>query len=328
MDRIETAGLQLSRRRLLGLSLGTLSAGALAACSSSPSLPASSGSASSGGSPGSGSGSAIDLAAFDAVLSKGAVADASLVDGNEWAKAIKARGSINRGGTDTSSLFSLRDPATGKVAGFDAGISQLLAKYITGQPKENLSQVTVDTRETLLQNQSVDLIIATYSITPARQQKVDFAGPYYESKSAILVKSTNSNINSVDDLAGKNVATQGASTGVALLQKYAPKANVQTFDDNPKCLAAVQQGRVDAYVIDQSILLSNVAKNKDVKIVGDPFGNADPYGIGLHKGSDALAFVNTWLKSIEADGSWAALWKATVGQVVKTDPPKPPAIAS
>jgi glutamate transport system substrate-binding protein len=222
----------------------------------------------------------------------------------------------------------LRDPATGKVAGFDAGISQLLAKYITGQPKENLSQVTVDTRETLLQNQSVDLIVATYSITPARQQKVDFAGPYYESKSAILVKSTTNTINSVDDLAGKTVATQAASTGVALLQKYAPKANVQTFDDNPKCLAAVQQGRVDAYVIDQSILLSDVAKNKDVKIVGDPFGNSDPYGIGLHKGSDALAFVNAWLKSIEEDGTWAALWKATVGQVVKTDPPKPPAIAS
>lgn len=323
MDRIEIAGLQLSRRKLLGISLGTLSAGALAACSSSPSLPAASGSASAGGS----SGSVIDLAAYDAVLSKGKVADASLVDGNAWAKAIKARGAINRGGTDTSSLFSLRDPATGKVAGFDAGISQLLAKYITGQPKENLSQVTVDTRETLLQNQSVDLIVATYSITPARQQKVDFAGPYYESKSAILVKSTNTSINSVDDLAGKNVATQAASTGVALLQKYAPKANVQTFDDNPKCLAAVQQGRVDAYVIDQSILLSDVAKNKDVKIVGDPFGNADPYGIGLHKGSDALAFVNTWLKSIEADGTWAALWKATVGQVVKTDPPTPPAIA-
>ncbi|WP_433876154.1 glutamate ABC transporter substrate-binding protein [Sinomonas atrocyanea] len=325
MDQIENARRTLSRRGLLGIGLGAVSAGALAACSSSPTLPASSGTASAGASS---SGSAIDLAAFDAVLSKGAVADASLVDGNPWAKAIKARGMINRGGTDTSSLFSLRDPTTGKVAGFDAGISQLLAKYITGQPKENLSQVTVDTRETLLQNQSVDLIVATYSITTARQQKVDFAGPYYESKSAILVKSTNNDINSVDDLAGKNVATQAASTGVALLQKYAPKANVQTFDDNPKCLAAVQQGRVDAYVIDQSILLSNVAKNKDVKIVGEPFGSSDPYGIGLHKGSDALAFVNAWLKVMEGDGSWAALWKATVGQVVKTEPPAPPAIAS
>jgi glutamate transport system substrate-binding protein len=324
MDRIEIAGRSLTRRGVLSLGLGTLGAGVLAACSNTPSLPPSSGSASAGGA----SGSVIDLAAYDAVLAKGAVADASLVEANSWAKAIKARGVINRGGTDTSSLFSLRDPATGKVAGFDAGISQLLAKYITGQPKENLSQVTVDTRETLLQNQSVDLIIATYSITPARQQKVDFAGPYYESKSAILVKSTTTNINSVDDLAGKNVATQAASTGVALLQKYAPKANVQTFDDNPKCLAAVQQGRVDAYVIDQSILLSDVAKNKDVKLVGDPFGNSDPYGIGLHKGTDALAFVNAWLKAMEADGTWAALWKATVGQVVKSEPPTPPAIAS
>ncbi|MCH6469450.1 glutamate ABC transporter substrate-binding protein [Sinomonas terrae] len=324
MDRLKVNQGELTRRGLLGLGIGAFGAGALAACSSSPSLPAASGS----GTSGSTSGSVIDLAAYDAVLAKGAVADASLVEANSWAKAIKDRGVINRGGTDTSSLFSLRDPETGKVAGFDAGISQLLAKYITGQPKENLSQVTVDTRETLLQNSSVDLIVATYSITPARQQKVDFAGPYYVSQSAILVKSTNNDINSVADLAGKNVATQAASTGVALLQKYAPKANVQTFDDNPKCLAAVQQGRVDAYVIDQSILLSDAAKNHDVKLAGEPFGSSDPYGIGLHKGSDALAFVNAWLKVMEADGSWAALWKATVGQVVKTAPPAPPAISA
>lgn len=310
----------LSRRGMLALGLGAVGAGALAACGGSPSLPpGASGSASAGG-------SVIDQAAFDAVLAKGAVASDALVQANAWAKAIKAKGELVRGGTDTSTLFSLRDPATGKVSGFDAGMSQLLAKYIIGQPKEKLTQVTVDTRETLLQNNSVDVIFATYSITPKRAEKVDFGGPYYESKSAILVKADNTSINSVADLAGKNVATQSASTGVTLLEQVAPKANVQTFDDNPKCLAAVQQGRVDAYVIDQSILLSDAAKNKDVKIVGDTFGSSDKYGIGLHKGSDALAFVNAWLKIVEQDGSWDALWKATVGQVLKTQPPKPPAI--
>ncbi|MFI5085704.1 MAG: glutamate ABC transporter substrate-binding protein [Actinomycetales bacterium] len=312
----------LSRRGAIALGLGAVGAGALTACSGTPTLPAGSGS----GSGGAGSGSVIDETAYDAVLAKGAVASDSIVQASEWAKAIKANGQLVRGGTDTSTLFSLRDPATGKVSGFDAGMSQLLAKYIIGEPKEKLTQVTVDTRETLLENKSVDVIIATYSITDKRKEKVDFGGPYYESKSAILVKADNTSINSVADLAGKTVATQTASTGVTLLAQQAPQAKVQTFDDNPKCLAAVQQGRVDAYVIDQSILLSDAAKNKDVKIVGDTFGNSDKYGIGLHQGTDALAFVNAWLKVAEADGSWDALWKATVGQVLKTNPPTPPAI--
>ena len=313
----------LTRRGALALGLGALGAGALAGCGGTPSLPPASGSAGASGTSG---GSVIDEAAYDAVLAKGAVASDSVVQASAWAKAIKAKGQLVRGGTDTSTLFSIRDPATGKVSGFDAGMSQLLAKYIIGQPKENLTQVTVDTRETLLQNNSVDVIFATYSITPKRQEKVDFGGPYYESKSAILVKSDNTSIKSVADLAGKTVATQTASTGVTLLQKEAPEAKVQTFDDNPKCLAAVQQGRVEAYVIDQSILLSDAAKNKDVKIVGDTFGSSDKYGIGLHKGTDALAFVNAWLKIMEGDGSWDALWKATVGQVLSTQPPTPPAI--
>ena len=214
------------------------------------------------------------------------------------------------------------------MSGFDAGMSQLLAKYIFGEPKENLAQVTVDTRETLLQNNSVDVIFATYSITAKRAEKVDFGGPYYESKSAILVKADNTSIKSVADLAGKTGRHAKRVHRRHAPKEVAPRPNVQTFDDNPKCLAAVQQGRVEAYVIDQSILLSNAAKNKDVKIVGETFGNSDKYGIGLHKGTDALAFVNAWLKIVESDGSWDALWKATVGQVLKTDPPKPPAIGA
>ncbi|GAC1603756.1 MAG: glutamate ABC transporter substrate-binding protein [Pseudarthrobacter sp.] len=307
------------------MGLGTLGVGALAGCGGAPSLPAPSGSGTSSGAAG---GSVIDLATYDAVLAEGPAAADSVVQASGWAKAIKAKGHLVRGGTDTSTLFSLRDPGSGKVAGFDAGLSQLLAKYIIGEPEESLFQVTVDTRETLLQNNSVDVIFATYSITAKRAEKVDFAGPYYESKSAILVKADNTSIKSVPDLAGKTVATQSASTGVTLLKEVAPQANVQTFDDNPKCLAAVQQGRVEAYVIDQSILLSDAAKNMDLKIVGETFGNSDKYGIGLHKGTDGLAFVNAWLKLVESDGSWDALWKATVGQVLKTDPPKPPVIGA
>ena len=68
--------------------------------------------------------------------------------------------------------------------------------------------------------------------------------------------------------------------------------------------------------------------NDKLKIVGKPF-TEDPYGIGLPKGSDAQAFVNTFLTTIESDGTWDAIWKATIGTVLgENEAPEPPAIGS
>ncbi|MDQ6753515.1 MAG: transporter substrate-binding domain-containing protein [Actinomycetota bacterium] len=269
--------------------------------------------------PGTPAASSGGGSSYDDIINAGAKADDATVAANQWASQIKKNGVLHVGGTETSALFSLLDPAKGKAVGFDAGLSQLLAKYIIGAPLTKLDQVTVDTREDLLVNKSVDAIFATYSITPKREARVDFAGPYYSSQAGILVKSSNTEIKGVADLAGKTVATQAASTGVTLLASVAPQAKVLALPDNAQALAAVQQGRADAYVIDQSLLLNALVSNKDVKIVGDPFGPKDNYGIGLTKGTDAKAFVNDWLKKIIADGTWLKLWKATIGAKTGTD---------
>lgn len=262
----------------------------------------------------------FSLEAYDAIIAKGAVADDATIEANEWAKAIREAGVLKIGGTETSQLFSLVDPTVSdKALGFDAGLSQLLAQYILGEPKTALSQVTSDTREEVLVSGAVNAVFATYSITPERAERVDFAGPYYASQAAVLVKSDNTDINGVDDLAGKTVATQSGSTGVTLLEEFAPEAKVDALPDHSQALASVQQGRSDAYVIDQSLLLNALLANTDVKIVGEPFGPVDPYGIGLPKGSDAKEFVNAWLTQIIDDGTWLELWKATIGAKTGTD---------
>src|SRR4029079_7763338 len=121
-------------------------------------------------------------------ISKAPVASAGTVSGNEWATGIKGQGYIKLGGVDSIPLFSLKDLSSGELIGFDAGLSQMLAHYITGKSDVHsltkLTFVTVDTRESLLENNSVDVFFATYSITPARAQKVNFAGPYYMSGDA------------------------------------------------------------------------------------------------------------------------------------------------
>ena len=274
-------------------------------------------------------GAPIDAAAFDALVAKGPVADAATIASSTWATKIKQAGTLRLGGTQTSNLFSLLNEKDGKLRGFDAGITQLLTRYILGDAaKVQFTQVSSSTREQVLINNQVDMVLATYSITPARAEKISFAGPYYSSQAGVLVKSNNKTIQSFNDLGGKKTATQAGSTGPAILAQHAPKAVVQEFQTHQEALDALRQGRVDAYVTDYTLLLNALSLGAgDAKLAGAPFGAQDPYGIGLAKGSDGVAFVNAFLKKIEADGTWAKLWTISIGQRTgSTNVPTPPAI--
>ena len=77
---------------------------------------------------------------------------------------------------------------------------------------------------------------------------------------------------------------------------------------------AVEQGRADAYVTDYTLILNSIVKNPGAyAIAGDVFGPIDPYGIGLPKDSDGVAFVNDFLKLIEEEGTWTQLWLISLG---------------
>ena len=274
-------------------------------------------------------GTPINAAAFDALVAQGPVADAATIAANTWASKIKQAGVLRLGGTQTSNLFSLLNEKDGKMRGFDAGLAQLIARYILGDgAKIQFTQVTSSTREQVLMNDQVDMVLATYSITPAREEKVSFAGPYYTSQAGVLVKANNTTIKSYEDLAGKKVATQAGSTGPAILAQYAPKAVVQEFQTHQEAMDALRQGRVDAYVTDYTLLLNALSLgNGETKLAGKPFGAPDPYGVGLPKGSDGVAFVNAFLKKVEADGTWAKLWTISIGdRTGSTVVPPPPAI--
>ena len=272
---------------------------------------------------------AIDKDAFDALLASGPVADDAAIEANAWAKAVKEAGVLRVGGTRTSFLFSQLDETDGGVRGFDAGLYQLLARYILGdETKYELTQVDSSTRESVLQSNQVDAVFATYSITPSRQEVISFAGPYYTSRQAVLVKAGNTEVTGVDSLAGKTVATQSGSTGPDILAEFAPEAVVQEFANDQEARLALEQGRVDAYVTDYTLLLNAIVKNPGTyEIAGDTFGPEDNYGIGLPLDSDGVAFVNEFLKTIEENGTWAELWQISLGDRTGIDTaPEAPAI--
>jgi ABC-type amino acid transport substrate-binding protein len=274
-------------------------------------------------------GTPVDAAAFDALVAHGPVADAATIASSQWASKIKQAGALRLGGTQTSNLFSMLNEKDGRIRGFDAGLAQMLTRYILGDgSRYKFTQVTSSTREQVLINDQVDMVLATYSVTPARAEKISFAGPYYTSQAGVLVKANNKAIQSYNDLAGKRTATQAGSTGPAILAQFAPKAVVQEFQTHQEAVDALRQGRVDAYVTDYTLLLNVLSLGAgEAQLAGAPFGPQDPYGIGLPKGSDGVAFVNAFLKKIEADGTWAKLWTVAIGQRTGSKSvPTPPAL--
>jgi len=274
-------------------------------------------------------GVAIDKEAFDALVTAGPVADDAAIEASEWASAVKEAGVLKVGGVRTSFLFSQLDETDEGLRGFDAGLFQLLAQYILGDASAyELTQVDSSTREAVLTDGAVDAVFATYSITDSRKEVISFAGPYYTSQQAILIKAGNTDITGLDSLAGKTVATQAGSTGPDILAEFAPDAVVEEFQDDQQARLAVEQGRVDAYVTDYTLLLNAIVKNPDAyELAGDVFGPEDPYGIGLPKDSDGVQFVNDFLKTIEEDGTWAKLWQISLGDRTGIDTaPEAPAI--
>lgn len=287
---------------------------AVTACSGNTALPGS---------------DASSTASGDSVLAGAPVAKADLILSGSTMEKIKKRGKLIVAEALDAPLLSQQDPTDPqKVNGFDAELAKLLAIYIIGKPNVEIVPPASETREAMLQNDTVDVVFNTYTITEERAKQVDFAGPYFESGLAVAVKSDNKDIKSYKDLDGKNVIVGANTPAVTEVPKIAPKATVTAFGTDPAAVQALIQGRGDAYVQDYTLLASDAASEKQIKVVGQPF-TKEPYGIGLKHGDDDFKkFVNEWLKTIQKDGQWGKAWKTTLGTVTDSDVPTPPEIGS
>lgn len=212
------------------------------------------------------------------------------------------------------------------VVGFDADIARHIGEEM-GRPVEFREAVSAN-REPFLEEGTVDMVVATYTINDERDEVVDFAGPYYLAGQDILVTSDNpKGIEGIDDLNTGDVTTctVEGSTSLQNLNEMAPDADVMTFDTYSKCADAMGQGRADAVTTDNVILLGLASESDGAyKLVENPFTD-EPYGIGVPEGSELRCEVNEILQGMYDDGTWNEIYEDTVGQVAETTP-EPPAI--
>jgi len=207
--------------------------------------------------------------------------------------------------------------------GFDIEIAKIIAKGL-GVDAANIEwKTTVSAnREPFIQQGTVDLVVATYTINDDRKTKVNFAGPYYVAGQDLLVPAA-STIAGPEGLDGKKVCSVTGSTPAKRIQTDHPKAQLQLFDAYSKCVEALASGSVDAVTTDDIILAGYASQPQyagKFKVVGKPF-STEPYGIGLKKEDTAgCKKINEILTAAANDGSYKAAWDATLGKSGKAAP--------
>src|SRR5829696_2286709 len=141
-------------------------------------------------------------------------------------------------------------------------------------------------REPLLTTDRVDLVISTFTYTADRDTRIDFSRAYYKATGRLLVKN-DSPIQKLADIKGRKVATTSGSIYDRWLKKCFTDTDVSVSDSFTNALLAFNQGRSDALMWDDTVLVGVAAADRSAKLTNDTF-LALPYGIGIKQGNTAL----------------------------------------
>ncbi|MEU5157663.1 glutamate ABC transporter substrate-binding protein [Glycomyces sp. NPDC021274] len=238
-------------------------------------------------------------------------------------KEIQEKGVLVVGSKFDQPLIGQKNTATGKIEGFDAEMGRLLAQRIFGTVDEegddaNLQfvETTSQNRETYINDGTVDVVIASYSMYPDRLEKFDFAGPYFQTGQNVMVAADNTDINSVADLAGKDVCIAEGSGSIENLQLENPEAKITPLVDYAACAEALENGQTDAVSTDETILYGFTVDKPDAFRVLDSANifTDEPYGVGMKLGeADARMFVNDMIEEATANGDWQKAFDLTFG---------------
>jgi arginine/lysine/histidine/glutamine transport system substrate-binding/permease protein len=167
---------------------------------------------------------------------------------------------------------------------------------------------------------TVDAAICGMTITEERLETVDFSRPYIKAGLAIAVQEDDTEIASLEDLAGKKIAVQIGTTGADQAAEI-EGAEISTFDSAPLALQELSNGNVDAVINDAPVTLDAIASGNisGVKVVGE-LVTEEFYGIALPKDSENLALINDALMAMMEDGTYAEIYQKWFG----TEPPELP----
>jgi polar amino acid transport system substrate-binding protein len=154
-----------------------------------------------------------------------------------------------------------------------------------------------------------DVAVAASTITPERERTVDFTDPYYLADQSLLVAEDETEIQSQEDLGGKIVGAQDATTGEAYADEETDASEVRGFPGGTDAINALKAGQIDAVIVDSPVAEDAVENVGGLKIA-EKIVTRELYGFSFAPDNDALreAF-NEALATIKENGTLADLYK-------------------
>ncbi|MEU4480966.1 basic amino acid ABC transporter substrate-binding protein [Micromonospora sp. NPDC023966] len=212
--------------------------------------------------------------------------------------------------------FQSKD-AGGKVVGFDVDVMDLVAKDL------GVEQTIVDTPfEGIKSGQDLntgkcDAAAAGMTITEERQKVMNFSDPYFDATQALLVK-TGKAYKSLDDLRGKKVGVQSATTGRDYAKKFEQEKGLKLveFEDLAAEQQALANGQIEAAVNDLPVWTEYIKEHPGGFEVTAEFDTGEQYGFSVKKDGnpELLKKINEVLAKAKQDGTYDSIYEKWIGK--------------
>ncbi len=264
---------KITRRSFLAAAGLTAAALALTAC---------------GGSSSSTASSTASSAASSEAASSSAAAELTTVETGKLTMATNATFPPYEMTTDT-----------GAFEGIDVDTAQAIAEKLGLELQ--IDDMEFDAALLSVQQGKADIVMAGVTVTDERKAVMDFSDSYATGIQSIIVPE-GSDIATPDDLAGKKIGTQRGTTGYIYCSDDFGDENVVAYDSGLTAVQALNNGQVDAVVIDNAPAQEYVAANPGLVVLDTSYAEED-YAIGMAKGSALEDAINAALEELKADGT-------------------------
>ena len=192
---------------------------------------------------------------------------------------------------------------SGEIEGIDVDTAKAIAEKLGLELQ--IDDMEFDAALLSVQQGKADIVMAGVTVTDERKAVMDFSDSYATGIQSIIVPN-GSDIASPDDLAGKKIGTQRGTTGYIYCSDDFGEDSVVAYDSGLTAVQALNNGQVDAVVIDNAPATEYVAANPGLKVLDTSYAEED-YAIGMAKGSALEDAINKALEELKADGTLQAI---------------------
>jgi polar amino acid transport system substrate-binding protein len=155
-----------------------------------------------------------------------------------------------------------------------------------------------------------DMVASATTITPEREETVDFTNPYYlPSAQSIVVKKGATSFKTAKDLEGKVVGVQQGTTGQEYVEEEINTKELRTYPQGPDTIPPLEGGVIEAVVIDRPVAEKAVESNPSLEISGG-IETEEEYGFVVKQGDEELLDeLNEGLKEVEESGEYKTIYE-------------------